>query len=71
MASMGNNNKILLILEEIITPDKQKKVKTKFEEIFVDPKNFGEYLNEMSLKGKGAPIRETFCEGYCIFSTAK
>ena len=41
MASMGNNNNILLILEEIITPDKQKKVKTKFEEIFVVLKILG------------------------------
>ena len=68
MTSMGNNNKKRLTLEEIITPDKQRRVKTKIEEIFLDPKNFGEYLNEMSLKGKGAPIRETFCEGFFIAS---
>ena len=62
------NNKKRLTLEDIITPGKQKKVTTKIEEIFLDPKNYGEYLNEMSAKGKDAPIRETFCEGFFIAS---
>ena len=67
ISSLGNNQK-RLTLEEIITPEKPKKYKTKIEEIFLDPKNYGEYLNEMSSKGKDAPIRETFCEGFFIAS---
>ena len=65
--SSGNNKK-RLTLEEIITPVKPKKFTTKIEEIFLEPKNYGEYLNEMSSKGKDAPIRETFCEGFFIAS---
>ena len=69
LRGMNNNaNKKRLTLEEIITPAKPKKFKTKIEEIFLDPKNYGEYLKEMSSKGKDAPIRETFCEGFFIAS---
>ena len=65
--SSGNNKK-RLTLEEIITPVQPKKFTTKIEEIFLEPKNYGEYLKEMSSKGKDAPIRETFCEGFFIAS---
>ena len=66
--SSSGNNKKRLTLEEIITPVQPKKFTTKIEEIFLEPKNYGEYLKEMSSKGKDAPIRETFCEGFFIAS---
>ena len=66
----NNNDKINSALTNKLSLEKKAKtIKTiKNEDIFLEPTNYENYLSEISLKGKKAPHRETFCEGFFIAS---